>query len=178
MEFPTGAMRAELSDLLRAALVDLFAELDRPLTHLEEMNPREEPWMVPITLIGFGGHHIAGSMMLSASDAVLAATSPAQLGDAGDLVDWSCELANMALGAFKARLAARGVSLEIGLPTSIGDTDLRVTPTSPRPLGHRFVAGRAPLVVALDVAIAPGLELQPAGAITDLGDDRLAVRFF
>ena len=176
MTFPGGDLRAELSSLLRLAVFDLFAELGVTLTHLEEMEPSQELYQAPITLIGFRGQQVTGSLLVSAATHLLAATNPAGSTDEDALVDWSCELTNMTLGAVKARLCARGVGLEIGLPTSVGFSGLRIATTSPRPIGHRFLGGRWPLLVALDVATSPGLRLVPR--VADLADDRLPVLFF
>ena len=176
MSFPGGALRGELSSLVRLAVLDLFAQLEEPITHLEEMNPSEEIWHASITLIGFRGTQVTGTLIVSAATGLLAATNPAETAEDDALADWSCELANMTLGAFKARLAGRGVGLDIGLPTLIGVSGLRVGTTSPHPIGHRFLAGRWPLMVALDIATTPGLRLVPR--VDDPGDERMTVLFF
>jgi hypothetical protein len=49
---------------------------------------------------------------------LLRATHPEQAPDDAQLVDWSRELANLVLGAVKARLLERGFLLQMGTPTS------------------------------------------------------------
>lgn len=173
---PDEVLRAELSMLARQAVTGLLGELGRPIVHLEEVDPARELWPSPIAVIGFHGDRISGSLMVSAASQLLAATHPAPTGEEDELADWSCELANLTLGALKARLCARGVSFAIGLPTSIGVGGLRVTTSCPRPIGHRFAGGTWPLMIALDVAVSPDLRLVPPAPTP--ADDLLPALWF
>ncbi len=171
MTTPSGELRQELSDMLRAAVTELFASLGVSLQYEGPFDPSRAVWPDPVALVGFAGEHMAGSLVLSAPWPMMAITNP--VGDHGPeaLADWSRELSNMTLGGVKLALLERGVHVSIGLPTSLVSTDLRIETTSRRALGHHFVHGPWPLLVALDGAVGPGLALQPpAGAGEPMSD--------
>lgn len=171
MSAPIGAVRQELSSVVLRSVLDLFEALQVSLRHDGEFDAAEAVWSDPVAVVGFGGEQIAGTLVLSAPWPMMALTNP--VGDRGPeaLADWSRELSNMALGSIKLALLARGVSVQIGLPTSLVSTDLRIQTTSRRTIGHRFVHEPWPLLVAFDSAVVPGLALHEPTATADAGGD-------
>lgn len=159
MSPPTGCLRAQLSDLVRHVGTDLLRSLGLPALSEGPFDPSTAVWSDPVSFIGFGGPHIAGTLIVAAPWPLMARTIP--IGDHRPeaLADWSRELCNMALGALKISLLRRGLQLQIGLPTSIVSTDLRIATTSRDPIGQRFACHGDDLLLALDCAVASGLEL-------------------
>jgi hypothetical protein len=168
MTAPSGPLREELSSIVRSSVLELFDALQVPLSHDGEFDASQAVWCDPVAMLGFAGERIAGTLVLSAPWPLMAITNP--VGDRGPegLADWSRELSNMVLGGIKLALLARGVTVQIGLPTSLVSTDLRIQTASRRAIGHRFLHAPWPLLVAFDSAAIPSLELHdPAPAAAD-----------
>ncbi len=163
---PPGALvRDQLAELVRSAGSELFASLDLALTHDGTFDPSQPVWSDPVSFLGFGGEKMAGSLVVSAPWPPMAQTSPVGEHQPEVLADWSRELANMMLGGLKIALLRRGLHVQIGLPTSIVSTDLRISTASRSAIGERFRLGAHALLVALDCVVAPDLVLRAPEAL-------------
>lgn len=157
---PDALVRDQLAELVRSAGTELFASLDLPLVHDGAFDPSRPIWSDPVSFLGFGGEKMAGSLVVSAPWPLMAKTSPVGEHQPEVLADWSRELANMMLGGLKIALLRRGLHVQIGLPTSVVSTDLRISTASRSAIGERFRLGRHALLVALDCVVAPDLVLR------------------
>lgn len=97
---------------------------------------------------------MAGSVLVSAPWSLIAAICPTGTEDAEELVDWSRELANLLAGFFKSALLPYGLTLSIGLPTSVVSLDMRIDLGSPQPIAHRYAIGEQALLVVFDVRLS------------------------
>lgn len=87
-------------------------------------------------VLGFTGGTLSGSVVITATDAALAASNP--LGD-GPTRDWISELTNQVVGRFKNALLRRGVDVGMSVPVVL--RAVRLVP----------VPNRAILPVAIEV---------------------------
>jgi chemotaxis protein CheX len=84
-----------------------------------------------LSVIGFGGDHLRGSLVVAASNGVIRATHPAAGQDGAalsddELRDWAGELANQLLGRIKTKLLARGIVIQMSTPTTISAIQIRL----------------------------------------------------
>lgn len=156
---PDDALRSALAALVRATGVELFHSLGLALRHDGTFDPRGPVWADPVSFVGFGGSSMAGALIVSAPWPLMATTSPSAERRPEVLADWSRELANLLLGGLKMSLVRRGLSVQIGLPTSVVSSDLRISTSARDPIGERFRLGDQCLLVALDCVVTSGWSL-------------------
>jgi hypothetical protein len=160
----TASNRAHLATMLRDTGLDLLEALGVAVRHDAAFDPAQAVWSDPVSLVGFGGGEMAGTLIVSAPWPLMARTSPIADHRPEGLADWSRELSNMMLGGLKVALLRRGFELQMGLPASVVSSDMRITTSSRDPIGHRFDCGGLDLLAALDWLIAPGV-VMPAATV-------------
>ncbi len=156
------ANRHQLVAMLRDAGLALLESLGIDAQDDGPFDPAQALWSDPVSLVGFAGSAIAGTLIVSAPWPLMARTTPIDDHRPESLADWSRELSNMMLGGLKAALMGRGLDLQMGLPASVVSSDMRITTTSHNPIGNRFDCGGQGLLVALDWMISAGFVLPEA----------------
>jgi len=138
-----------------------------------EIEPGESAEVDPagpsvMSIIGFAGEGMRGSLLLlSPRDTVLALV-PAPLRRSGPplelvLRDLLGEFANMLAGRMKNRLLAHGVDLLVSTPTTVLGEELVVPPpASGASAWLRFTGSGALLLVRLEATFDPDFTLAPA----------------
>ena len=111
---------------------------------------RVEGWADTISIIGFGGDKLRGSLVLSAPQSLLVRTHPARGTSEEDLADWLSELANLLLGQIKARLSGLGVSFVMSTPITLSATTLRFRRFKGLPVMHAFDSDEGTVVVMFE----------------------------
>lgn len=154
----TGEHRSRILSLLEGVARDLLSHFGRGCDGIDEAGGERIRWSDPVALIGFAGPHAAGSLAIATPLALLRATHPSSK-DASedDLLDWSREMANLFLGSFKLELVRRGVSIEMGLPTTVLGSALELRFSGGTGIGVRVRAAGdlGTLDVLLDMALSP-----------------------
>jgi hypothetical protein len=106
-------------------------------------------------VMGFGGKHARGAVVLAATDEPLAASNPR--GGASQR-DWICELANQLTGRIKIRLLALGIEILLATPAGLSGNSL--APIAVRPRGLQvFLAGTGFICAWIDCEFVDGVEL-------------------
>ncbi len=146
----------------------------------------DAPFDTTLAVIGYGGAHLRGSVLLSAPTEVLRATHPS--GGAAsddDLLDWAGELSNLLLGRIKNAIRRYGLVIEMSTPLMFSGLHLRISSVrSSNHAAHRFSCGEAHklalgellLQVRFEANVEPGARLTatseepPAGSPRGEGD--------
>ncbi len=102
------------------------------------VTPSEAQWAETISIIGFGGPSLQGSISLSIPHAVLRRFHPTGAEDSSLLVDWQAELANLVVGRLKGGLLVFGVETEVSTPLAILGNELRYRRFSGLPIVQHF----------------------------------------
>ncbi len=158
----SASNRAQLAAMLRDTGLDLLGSLGVPVQDDAPFDPGQAVWSDPVSLVGFAGNSLAGTMIVSAPWPLMARTSPIADHRPEGLADWSRELSNMMLGGLKIALLRRGLELQMGLPASVVSSDMRIKTSSRDPIGHRFGCGGQDLFAALDWMLVPGVVIPAA----------------
>lgn len=103
-----------ISELAREACIDLFATYGVDVEVAAAGESPDASWRCG--LLGFSGDRARGSIVLVASPAILAGSSP--LSDPHR--DWVGELANQLVGRLKNHLLRYDVEISLGTPTVLG----------------------------------------------------------
>jgi CheY-specific phosphatase CheX len=133
-----------------------------------------------LAIIGFGGEQMRGSLVLSASRGLLAASRPVHAAGPATMLalqDWGGELANQLLGRLKLRLLAHHITIVLSTPTTVSGLELKVRNLAGelQSTALWFYAGTEWLVVRLDAMAAAHVVLTHApesetDAPTTVGD--------
>ncbi len=126
-----------------------------------------------LSVIGFGGDHLRGSLVVAASNGLLRSTHPNCADDPtavsdDEMRDWAGEFANQLLGRIKNKLLGRGIVIQMSTPTSISALHIRLgaahgeNDSQPR----TFAAGDARAQVRFEALAEPGLKLRSEMAPT------------
>ncbi|CAN5436585.1 hypothetical protein BH09MYX1_BH09MYX1_15980 [soil metagenome] len=148
-------------DLMVATMVELWGELDVPVTFTGSLSQRDAQWSGTLAVIGFGGAKMRGTLVLGAPDELLARTHPVQSKDPLDLVDWLAELSNQTLGRMKARLLAHDLVIETATPLTISAAALRLRSFQGPPLLMLFSSPEGPIQIAFEATGEHHVELAP-----------------
>lgn len=151
---PSGDNLRLIDEAARSATERLVGTFGVPIGERRAFDPSSTQWRDPVSILGFVSDELAGSVIVSAPWPLIGSMCPTGTDDTEALVDWSRELANLLAGGFKSTLLAYGVTLEIGLPTSVVSHSMRIDLVSSQPLGHRYEVGDQELLVAFDVRVS------------------------
>jgi hypothetical protein len=102
-----GSLAEALREIMVVKATELFGSYG-----VGRVEACEEPCAGPYALLGFHGDAVEGSVVLMASDEVIARSNPV----GGDPCSWSAELANQLGGRFKNELFRRGLEIVVSLP--------------------------------------------------------------
>lgn len=149
---------------LGAALGDLMGHYGVPLTEIVFGPPRPGPAQRQVAaVIGFGGEHLGGTMVIQAPRSLIAGCLPSPLlrarGDAA-VADWIGELANQLLGRLKSRLVRCGASFMMTPPTHLMGNELEIFSDAPGISWlHAPTADGAVVSVMIDLRLAESFVL-------------------
>jgi hypothetical protein len=142
MVMPGGSTEERLEELLKGCLSELVNELGA--TPVPETGVAGEPSQPAgsdpgqiAAIIGFGNHDMQGALILVGERRLFARLFPRFPGlpmESRDIVDWSREFANLAVGRFKNRACARGVEMDLECPQSLSLEQADLLPARGRPL--------------------------------------------
>jgi hypothetical protein len=161
----TQSFQSQLDQLLVGCCRELFSAYQ---VDVELRSPGEVLCPDKLSLagvMGFGGRHVRGAVVLGSSDEPLLASNPC---GTTSRRDWICELANQLTGRVKIRLLALGIEIRLATPAGLSANSL--APMAVRPRGLQvFVAGAGFICSWIDCELVDGMvpESLPQGA--DLG---------
>lgn len=167
---PTGETLRLIDEAAGSATERVLASLAIPIGRRHSFDPRTQQWRDPVSILGFVSDDMAGSVIVSAPWPLMGSLCPTRTDDTEDLVDWSRELSNLLAGAFKSALLPYGVTLQIGLPTSVVSLSMRIDLGSPEPIGHRYGLGEQELLVVFDVRLSASCVFDMAETLQPVTD--------
>ncbi len=127
-----------------------------------------------LSVAGFGGAMLRGSIAFSVPVALLRRSHPVRGAQDEDLADWLAELTNLLLGQIKRRLLAKDCLIEVSLPVTLSAPELRFKSFAGPPAGFVFEA-QGDLLHAVFGAVAAADEVAfstspPPVHIADAGE--------
>ncbi|MCU0680879.1 MAG: chemotaxis protein CheX [Polyangiaceae bacterium] len=154
--------QAQLGDILASCVRDLFGRFGVPLSERDagvEPAPSIEG-DATMTVVGFAGEQMRGTLTLLAPDGVFARSYAAAGGEAGgdpnDVQGWAAEFSNLLLGRIKCALLSYGVVLQISTPTAFGGRELSLQGAPPsESLERGFEVAGEPLYLCFRAITAP-----------------------
>lgn len=167
---PSGETLHLINQAARLGTERLVAAFGIPIGERRDFDPSNTQWRDPVSILGFVSDDMAGSVIVSAPWPLIGSMCPTGTDDTEALVDWSRELANLLAGSFKSTLLSYGVTLEIGLPTSVVSHSMRIELVSARPLGHRYALGDQDLLVVFDVRLSETCALRVDNSVQPVED--------
>jgi hypothetical protein len=123
---------ARLGEILKGCLTDLIADLGATPTPgtdvLAEARKRSKGGRGPIgAVIGFSNADLRGTLTLVGDRRLFARLFPSDAGMPSgppDVLDWAREFANLAVGKFRNRACAHGVSVQLSCPRSLSREEI------------------------------------------------------
>lgn len=110
-------------------------------------------------LIGFAGDPIKGSLIVSANEAAIRATSPGEVEDVGFCQDWIGELCNQYLGRAINKISAFGTTIRMATPVAIRGDNMALGDQQDAQVGAwRLSAGDASFVVIMTAEVDPAFQ--------------------
>lgn len=167
---PSGENLRLIDDAARTATEPLVAAFGIPIGERHTFDPIVTQWRDPVSILGFVSDPMAGSVIVSAPWPLIGSMCPTGTEDTEALVDWSRELSNLLAGSFKSALLAYGVTLEIGLPTSVVSHSMRIDLVSSQPIGHRYSLAQLELLVVFDVRLSEDCVLRMDDSVQPVQD--------
>jgi len=125
----TGKSNVErFEEILAGCMEELLQEMGRPV---EKLTGEHEPLSMRESMTsfcGFGGTDLRGSITILGSLPLFSRLHPLPATvTPRDLADWACEFVNQAVGRYRNRLLAYGVSLAPGVPQSALAENVRLS---------------------------------------------------
>ena len=142
-------IRSTLVDLLSDACTELFAGYEVMLTNNEQVKGLEEAGINLIALIGLSDSAFRASLTICVTSDLLTSSFPApeESISESDLHDWLGELANQLAGRFKNKTVPYGRKLELGIPTVIQGSHLKIDgPKRSNVTKHQFITEQGGVV--------------------------------
>jgi hypothetical protein len=157
---PGKSTEERLNEILAVCLTELVRDLGAKATLLPGRAPEVGVGEILAAFVGFGSDDVRGSFTLLGQPRVFARLHPIPAEGANrDLADWARELANQAVGRFKNRVLAYGLSIAVGSPQSMVAEQVRVTKTQKQI--------RTPIVMGIeDMRFETWLELDVRSGFT------------
>jgi chemotaxis protein CheX len=167
----------KVNEMVVDAAASLFEACGVKLEYLGVATAEDPPFDTTLSVIGYAGEHMRGSVLLSAPDTVLRATHPmgSSAGD-DDLLDWSGELTNQLLGRIKNKVRKAGILIQMSTPMILSGLHLRISSLrSSECVAHKFMIGEAHkfalgdvrVQVRFEAIIEPGIRFDDAGTSSD-----------
>jgi CheY-specific phosphatase CheX len=160
MQDPSSHIEAIAQRLLEAT-GQVFEERGVTLSASTRCDPVGD-WLDPISVMGFGGETLRGSVSFEVPWRVLQASHPTNSAVTVDLVDWVGELSNLVVGKLKTKLRTHGVIIQPGLPTTFttGATQAKQTGATGAPqLQYRLRAPDGAILVRFNAELAEAFEM-------------------
>ena len=157
-----AAERAILREIMCGSVSQVFTGFGLEAVEIEDPDPACTSWYHPVAIVGFAGKSIAGTVCVATPWDFLRKTYPADAPTEGDLLDWSRELSNLLLGALKASLLTRRITVEMGIPASVISADFRMQVSAGTPLLQLFRCDATPFPTLLSAELAEGVDLSVA----------------
>jgi hypothetical protein len=165
----TEETKSTLEPVVVESCVRLFETLSvplRPTAPAPERDPLQlSPRELTVASLAFSGSVMRGVLVLATTFDVLASSRPrdarwrtlssASAGDCLFVRDWAKELVNQLLGRVKRHVVARGLTFDIGTPSALSERAASAFIRRQTVTPSHFVWGAAPVIVWLDVDIAP-----------------------
>lgn len=151
----------EHEEVIRDVTIDctkaLFGDYEVAVEITEEQKSVTDD-QVLLSVIGFGGKEMRGTVVLSAPEKTFQA---ARQGDE-DLRDWAGEMSNQLLGRIKNRLLKYGVDLKMSTPIAICgmQVDYKVAKETSSHHRYGFQTDTGKLTVCVDAEYAPGFHME------------------
>lgn len=162
-------MRRDDWDRIRQIVVEsvqaLFESNGLAARHDEPPSAYEASFPDAVSIIGFAGEQMRGSLTLGVARDALCQTHPLKSKDTDDLNDWLSELANLLLGRIKNRLLVHGVVVQMSIPVTLTGKQVTVETSTPNPVVNTFSTDGGSIVVVLDALAERGVQLA-----SDAGD--------
>jgi hypothetical protein len=161
----------QIDDIVIESTTDLFGAFG---VSVHQAPDEGETPIRTLAMMGFGGDHLRGTLLLDADASVIAQSYPTP--DAvrpEDLDDWLAELANQLLGRVKNRLLRHGIVIQMSTPTVVSGRAFRigVLSGSEACMPHRFEGAGGGLSVRFEATANAGVALEsPARDIAAEGD--------
>lgn len=143
----------KLAEFTSEAVRSVFEAYGLDLTEHPEGSETAEGTVL-MSVIGFAGETLRGSLVMVASEELFAAS---RTSDEHDVRDWAGELANQVLGRVKNQLVLWGTDVNMSTPLVVRGLGLSVEGQEMVRMG--FSGGRGTVSVCLDAEAAPGWEL-------------------
>jgi nucleotide-binding universal stress UspA family protein len=159
------------SELLASAR-QLLEKEGIPVSEAGTCQPIGE-WLYPLAIMGFGSETLRGSVSFEIPWPVLRASHPTKSESREDLADWVGELANLVLGAFKRRLHAHGITIQLGLPLTLTTGDTRAGRMAAPQLQFQVKTGEGTVVIRLSAEITGDLAFLTPAREDTIGDVEL-----
>jgi hypothetical protein len=124
---PENPADKRLTGILAVCLRELMDDLGAEPAWLPECQPSGDSEELLAASVGFDGNNLRGTVVLVGQPRVFARLYPfPTTHNPPDLADWAREMANQAVGRFKNRLLAYGLTVSVGQPQSAPAEELRV----------------------------------------------------
>ncbi len=145
-----------IDEILRGSTSALFSAYGLELEELRPPTSKEDEGEHMAGVIGFTSKEISGSLVISASAALVRRTVPE---GSSSLHDWMGELANQLLGRSKNQLLKYGVTLSMSVPVVVTGLALQTPKIAHHAIrDYEFTSEVGSLHVRLDVAVDPALD--------------------
>ncbi len=137
--------------VLDEAVVSLFEAYQQCAIYVEA--PTVATAQPLVSVVGFTGDQLRGSMAIITTEEVVRATSTSTLCDEVQTSDWLAELSNQLLGRFKNRIRRHGAVLNISTPVVMSGTELRLHPQLKTSDTRYYETTAGPVSVILNVEL-------------------------
>lgn len=119
-----------------------------------------------LAMIGYGGEHIKGGLLLQASRKVADGLQPEDFREPNPtdaiLRDVVGELSNQLLGRMKNKLMQRGVTIIVATPMTALGNELSIDASGPSTSAwHAVMLSVGPVLLRFDATMGPGFRLAP-----------------
>jgi hypothetical protein len=163
---PVVAMSAREVELLFTSLafeagIALFRAYDVSLEPSDLEAYRRSPELTLVSVIGFAGRDISGTLVLGATQEPLERSKP----PAASERDWIAELANQLLGRIKNKVLRSGIDFYAMPPAVVSGHHL--APVTSRPDFRPWVFATPGGVVCLWIELSTSPELHPDSQLTE-----------
>ena len=157
----------EIGEIVVDCASALFQHLGVALAYTGSPDPVPSAEQLTVAVIGLAGAELRGSLVVGTTSNMLSLTYPVGKEkvalDDESLRDWAGELANHLIGRIKIKLRARGITIQLGTPTTVSGRELTLgAPHNAGCLPHRFEKGEDWVLVRLEAVAEPNVKLTNA----------------
>jgi hypothetical protein len=145
----------------------LFLAYDVSLEPADLAGYRQMPELTLLSIIGFSGRGICGSLVLGATPEPLQRSNPSQSTDR----DWIAELANQLLGRIKNRVMRSGIEFYAMPPSVVSGHHLAPVTSEPDFRPWLFATRGGIVCLWIEVSAEPELELNQTLLTADIPNE-------